>query len=66
MISFQSVGRVVNDRRNWPVILFAGALAFLGSEVFDAIGLDSVVWTVALIFIIAVAARPFIKASPKV
>ena len=66
MLSFRSVVRVVNERRNWLVILIAGSVVFLGSELFEAIGLDSAVWTVALIVMIAIAARPLINASPKV
>lgn len=64
MLSFRSVGRVVNDRRNWPVIIISGAAVFFGSQLFEAFGLDSAVWVIALIAIIAIAARSFIKTSP--
>lgn len=64
MISFQSVGRVVNDRRNWPVIIISGAAVFIGSQLFEAFGLDSAVWIITLIAIIAMVARSFIKTSP--
>ena len=65
MLSFRSIERVVNDRRNWPVIIVAGAVVFIGSLLFEAFGLDSAVWVIALIAIIAIAVRSFIKTSPK-
>ena len=63
MLSFRSIGRAVYDRRNWPVIFMAGAVVFLGSQFFEALGLDSSVWVIASIVIMALAARPFVKTS---
>jgi len=53
----------MSDRRNWPIIAIAGALTFLGSQIFEAWGLDSAAWIIGLIAIIALAARPFIRSS---
>jgi hypothetical protein len=64
MLSFKSVGQAIDDRRNWPIMALAGALVFLGSQIFEALGLDSAAWMIALIVIIALAARPFIRSSP--
>jgi hypothetical protein len=61
MFSFRSVGRTISDRRNWPVILAGGALTFLGSLVFEALGFDSGLWVLALIVVVGIAARPFVK-----
>ncbi len=64
MFSFRSMGQVLGDRRNWSIIAIAGALVFLGSQIFEAWSLDSAAWIFALIAVIAFAARPFMKSLP--
>ena len=54
----------MNDRRNWPVIIVSGAAVLIGSQLFEAFGLDSAVWIITLIATIAMVARSFIKTSP--
>ena len=63
MLSFRNLGLAINDRQNWPVIISAGAAVFLGSQIFEALGVESAVWTIALIFVISLAARPYVKMS---
>ena len=61
MLRFRDLRLALNDGRNWPLIFTAGALVFIGSQIFEVLGFDSAVWIIALIFMISFAARPFIK-----
>ena len=63
MPSFGSFGRVIGNRRNWPVIGAAGALVFLGSQLLQSLGLDSAGWMIALIVLVTIAAARYFQTS---
>ena len=61
MLYLQNLGRTIGDRRNWPALIMAGALTFLGAQLLDLFGLDSALWMFPVIALAALAARPFLK-----
>lgn len=62
MISFASLGQTVSNRRNWPAILCAGALVFLGQQLLEGAGFTSGLWIIALIVLASLAVRPLMRA----
>jgi len=62
MSSLKQLARIVDDRRNWPTFVLAGALVFIGLLILDALDVRNGFTVILLVVAGAFAAdrlRPF-------